>query len=42
MGIIAFTVSLFFNYVFSVVADTLIHCYIYEEENPHLRTGNCP
>ncbi len=40
MGVIGFVISLFFNYVFSVSCDTMLHCYIYEEENPHLRTGN--
>ena len=40
MGLIGFVISLFFNYVFSVSCDTMLHCYIYEEEHPEYRTGN--
>ena len=38
--IIAFFVTIYFNYVFSVTADTMLHCFMYEEENPGSRKGN--
>ncbi len=42
IAIIAFAIAQFFNYIFSVSADTMLHCFIYEEENPGSRRGNCP
>lgn len=32
IGFIAFFVTVFFNYVFSVSADAMLHCFMYEEE----------
>lgn len=41
-GIIAIMVSLLFNYVFSITADTFLHCFIYEEEHPEHSKGRMP
>ena len=32
--LIAIVVTSLFNLIFSVTSDTLLHCYIYEEEHP--------
>ena len=42
IGLIAFVISIFFNYIFSVSADTMMHCLIYEEEMLGGVNGNCP
>lgn len=41
-GVIAVVISSLFNYIFSVTSDTLLHCYIYEEQNPESATGKLP
>lgn len=34
--------SLKFNDIFSVTADTMLHCFIYEEEHPEDSKGRLP
>lgn len=42
IALIAFVISILFNYIFSVSADTMMHCLIFEEENNGNVKGNCP
>lgn len=38
-AVISIVITILFNYIFSVSADTMLHCYIFEEENPGIYGG---
>lgn len=41
IALISFFITLFFNYVYSVSSDTLLHCFMFEDESFGNIQGNC-